>query len=145
MEKACYRLSIIVFMTFLSGPLEAVPREANNTEKKSKAFSPERFRPDAEVPINPDRYLWKVSTKRSTLAKNSNEVPVYFFGSAFDKPSTVGSLKVGEPIVLEEFRLYGRRHFYRYPWKKNATNSVASSRSATFWIDGMNIDYAGTK
>lgn len=120
-------------------------KASKNAAKRSDAFSPERFRPDTEVPINPERFVWKLSTKRSTLSKDSDEVPVYAVDSDFGEPFTVGTAKVGEVITLDEFRLEGRRNFYRYSWEKNATTKVRLSRSATFWIDGINIDYAGKK
>lgn len=138
---------ILILSSLLAGRLVAQPQSisSKNSAKKSDAFSPERFRPDAEVPINPERFVWKLSTKRSTLAKNSDEVPVYAFDSDFGRPFAVGSVKVGEVITLDEFRLDARRNYYRYPWEKNATTKVPLSRSATFWIDGINIDYAGKK
>jgi len=138
---------ILLLSHLLATQLIAQPQSgsAKNSAKKSDAFSPERFRPDAEVPINPERFVWKLSTKRSTLAKNSDEVPVYAFDSDFGRPFAVGSVKVGEVITLDEFRLDARRNYYRYPWEKNATTKVPLSRSATFWIDGINIDYAGKK
>ncbi len=138
---------VLILSSLLATQLMAQPQgnTTKNTAKKSAAFSPERFRPDAEVPINSERYLWKLSTKRSTMAKNSDEVPVYAFTSDFGRPFAVGSVKVGEVITLDEFRLDSRRNFYRFAWEKSATTKVPLGPSATFWIDGINIDYAGKK
>ena len=126
------------------GSNQAPSKKGAAGSSTSNAFSPERYRPDAEVPLNPERYIWKFSTKRLTLAKNTNEVPVY----AFDDKGirfAVGAAPVGETIVLEEFRLYGRRNFYRYEWTGQARNATLLGRNVTFWVDGMNIDYAGKK
>lgn len=113
-------------------------------DKKSDAFSPERLRPDAQVPLNPERYIWKLSTKRASTSKNS-EIPVYAFDEDSGRPFSVGSVKAGEVITLDEFRMRGRRNYYRYPFEKNATRPSHLGRSVTFWVDGMNVDYAGKK
>ncbi len=147
MVQVMFLRLVLILGSLLANPLMAQPQSdtTKNTAKKSAAFSPERFRPDAEVPLNPERYVWKLSAKRSTLAKNSDEVPVYAFDSDFGRPFAVGSVKVGEVITLDEFRLDARRNFYRFAWEKSATTKVPLGRSATFWIDGINIDYAGKK
>lgn len=114
-------------------------------DKKSDAFSPERIRPDAQVPLNPERYIWKLSTKRASNSKNSDQIPVYAFDEDSDRLFSVGSVKAGEVITLDEFRMRGRRNFYRYPFEKNATRPSHLGRSVTFWVEGINVDYAGKK
>lgn len=110
---------------------------------KQAAFSPERYRPDAEVPMGPERYIWKLSTKRSTLAKNSSDVPVYAFDQTTSVPFSVGSAKVGEVITLEEFRLASGRNFYKFKWTGSVRDGKFLGRNPTFWVDGLNIDFAG--
>ena len=108
-----------------------------------EAFSPENFRPDTQVPPNPERFIWKLSSKRSTLARGQSEIPVYAFDTQ-DGRYTVGTTQVGETVTLEEFRVAGRRNFYRYQWQGQA-KGPALGRDAAFWVDGINIEYAGKK
>jgi hypothetical protein len=61
------------------------------------------------------------------------------------KAVAVGGAPVGEIITLDRIRLYGNRHFYRYNWSPGSQGTKKFGASATFWIDGMNIDYAGKK
>jgi hypothetical protein len=120
-------------------------KTGSSSRKKIETYSPENIHPDSEVPLNPERYIWKLSTKRSTLDKNSKEVPIYMFAGDGHERVAAGGAPIGELITLDSIRLYGHRHFYRY----NRTASEQESRkfgpSVTFWIDGMNIDYAGKK
>lgn len=111
-----------------------------------EAFSPENFRPDTQVPPNPERFIWKLSTKRSTLVRGQSDVPVYAFDAkdGRDGRYTVGTTQVGEPVTLDEFRVSGRRNFYRYQWQGRAKGPALGSNTA-FWVDGINIEYAGKK
>lgn len=114
--------------------------------KKIEAFSPENIRPDSEVPLNPERYIWKLSTKRATLDRNSSEVPIYMFDDESHQRVAVGSTPVGEVITLDRIKLYGHRHFYGYNWNGDARGVQKKlGPSAAFWVDGMNVDYAGKK
>lgn len=120
-------------------------KAASKRNKKNEAFSPDKIRPDSEVPLNPERYIWRLSTKRATLDKNSKEVPVHMFDDISNERVVVGSAPVGESINLDEIRMYASRHFYRYNWSGRAQGAKKFSSRATFWVDGMNIDYAGKK
>lgn len=120
-------------------------KTGSSSRKKIEAYSPENIHPDSEVPLNPERYIWKLSTKRATLDKNSKEVPIYMFDGDSHERVAVGGASIGETITLDRIRLYGHRHFYRYNWTPSTQESQKFGPSATFWIDGMNIDYAGKK
>ena len=145
-----YRV-VMLCCTLLSGQVcvaadKGLQSKAGSSgRKKIETYSPENIHPDSEVPLNPERYIWKLSTKRATLDKNSKEVPVYMFDGDSHERVTVGGVPIGELITLDRIRLYGHRHFYRYNWTLSAQESRKFGPSATFWIDGMNIDYAGKK
>jgi len=120
-------------------------KAGSSSRKKIEAYSPENIHPESEVPLNPERYIWKLSVKRATLDKNSKEVPIYMFDGDSPERVAVGVAPIGELITLDRIRLYGNRHFYRYNWTAGAKESRKFGPSATFWIDGINIDYAGKK
>lgn len=143
---------VVVFFvsqTGLAGPKTNSQKGAVNKpgatgrSAMGEAFTPENVRPDTQVPPNPERFVWKLSTKRSTLARGQSDVPVYAF-DAQNVRYTVGTTKVGGPVTLEEFRVAGRRNFYRYQWQGRAKGPSLGS-NATFWVDGINIEYAGKK
>lgn len=93
----------------------------------------------------PERYIWKLSTKRSTLDKSSNQIPVYAFDPSTGARVPVGSAVAGDVISLEEFRISSGRNFYKYNWSGQARALPFIGRNSSFWIDGINIDYAGKK
>lgn len=145
-----YRV-VLLYCSLLSGQVcvgadKGLPsKPSSSSRKKIDTYSPENINPDNDVPLNPERYIWKLSTKRSTLDKNSKEVPVYMFNGDSHERVAVGGAPIGELITLDRIRLYGHRHFYRYNWTASTQESQKFGPSATFWIDGMNIDYAGKK
>lgn len=148
-ELRRYRVVLLCFAWLLGQACFAADKglqsKGSSPAKKNEAYSPENIHPDNEVPLNPERYIWKLSTKRATLDKNSKEVPVYMFDGDSRERVAVGGAPIGEIITLERIRSYGHRHFYGYNWSAGAQGTKKFGPSATFWIDGMNIDYAGKK
>jgi hypothetical protein len=69
---------------------------------------------------------------------------VVYFGES-ETPSSVGSASEGEEITLEEFRVIGRRNFYKFNWKGAPKNSVSVASAPEYFIDGMYIQFAGKK
>ncbi len=111
---------------------------------KRTASGPERYVPAFEVPESPEKYIWKLTAKAAGSNNKSQDIPVVYFGES-ETPSSVGSASEGEEITLEEFRVIGRRNFYKFNWKGAPKNSVSVASAPEYFIDGMYIQFAGKK
>lgn len=111
---------------------------------KLKATGPERVDPAFEIPDSPEKYIWKLTTKKAVANNKSQEIPVVYFGES-ETPSAVGSAREGEEILLEEFRVVGRRNFYKINWKGAPKTNVLVGSTPEYFVDGMYIEFAGKK
>lgn len=111
---------------------------------KRAATGPERFDPAFEVPDSPEKYVWKLTTKKAAANTKTQDVPVVYFGET-ETPSAVGSAREGEEISLDEFRVVGRRNFYKINWKGAPNTKVIVGSAPEYFVDGMYIQFAGKK
>ncbi|MCX6117170.1 MAG: hypothetical protein NT027_06495 [Proteobacteria bacterium] len=110
---------------------------------KPTKYSMNSIRPAYQVPENPEKHVWKLTSKVDGRdpEKSTDDVPVYSFASG-GKRVQVGVAKTGEDVSLDEIRPVGRAIYYKYPWKGAGGRS---STSDDFWVSGSNIEYAGSK
>ncbi len=119
---------------------------------KPTVYSMKSIRPAYQVPENPEKYKWLLTTRVDGRepASPSEDVPVYGFLSNGQRVM-VGYAKSGEEIILEEIRPLGKATYYGYPWKapSAAETSASSKRNekqpTEFWVSGSNIEFAGAK
>ena len=102
------------------------------------------MRPGSQIPEFPERYVWKITGKTYGLAndKGGDDVPVFSFSYTGQK-SQVGIAKAGELITLDEVRPVGRGLFYKFAW--NGAPAKNSGPDQEYWVNGANIEFAGTK
>lgn len=112
---------------------------------KVVAVGPERMNAAAQIPEYPERFVWKLSNKIFATGANQNEVPVYSFNDLSGGRTMVGQAKVGEEITLDEVRVAGRRNHYKFKWNGAVKDSAKFGLHPEFWIDGINIEYAGKR
>ena len=112
---------------------------------KNVAVSPESMNAAAQVPEHPERYIWKLSNKNFATGSNPDDVPVYSFSQLSGGRTLVGQAKVGEEITLDEVRVAGRRNHYKFKWNGAVNENKKLGRTPEFWIDGVNIEYAGKR
>lgn len=103
------------------------------------------MQPGAQIPENPEKYIWKLTGKMYGRegATPSNKVPVFSF-SYSGQIAQVGMADAGEIITLDEVRQVGRSLLYKFAW----TGSASKERfgpTPQFWVNGSNIEFAGTK
>ena len=113
---------------------------------KPKPVPPSAVQPSSEVPDRPERFIWKLTgnVNGHPPDKPISEVPVY----AFDERGSrvlIGATPIGAEITLDEVRLYGKRHFYKYPWTNPAGGRSRFGSSPEYWVDGANVEFAGTR
>jgi hypothetical protein len=111
---------------------------------KRQATGPERFVPAFEIPEKPEKYIWKLKANPLATSNGSQDIPVVYFGTT-ERPSAVGSARAGEEITLEEFRVVGRRNFYKFNWNGAPDSKVVVGSQPEYFIDGMYIEFAGKK
>jgi hypothetical protein len=112
---------------------------------KSKTVSPESVNPASQVPEHPEKSVWRLTNKIYTTGSNPNEVPVYLFDEMSGRRSLVGMAAVGDELVMEEIRVAVRRIHYKFNWSGGATYIQKTGSKVDFWVDGINVEYAGKK
>lgn len=131
------------------GPGKASPTRSKYTypqpPKRTTTTAPERIQPGFEVPDNPEKYTWKLSTKHLGPDAKSTDIPVYYFDPDTDQRISVGSAPVGQEIMLEEVRGGGDSIYYKIQWTGTPKTSVYIGKDPQFWVDGSFIEYAGKK
>ena len=114
---------------------------------KPKQVQPSALQPGSEVPEHPERFIWKLTSNVNghPPTKPTNEIPVYTFDDRGFRVQ-IGTTPIGEEIALEEVRAHAKRNFYKFPW--NGLTALQRGRfglNPEFWVDGANVEYAGTK
>jgi hypothetical protein len=113
--------------------------------KKITTVSPESVNPAAQVPEFPERSLWRLTNKLFATGSNPNDVPVYMFDSLSGRRTLVGMASVGDEVVIEEIRLAARRIHYKFNWSGGPAYAKKTGGKPEFWVDGINVEYAGKK
>lgn len=146
-----FLLSSIGFaQTSSYGPGKALPLPGMKSKytypqpPKRQPTGPERFVPAFEIPESPEKYTWKLKANPLATSNGNQDIPVVYFGAS-DTPAAVGSARAGEEITLEEFRVVGRRNFYKFNWKGAPDSKFAVGSQPEYFIDGMYIEFAGKK
>jgi hypothetical protein len=120
-------------------PVGSFPRPA-----KGSIFLPENIRPEYQVPDRPERYLWRLTTKK-VAGNRGDDVAVYSFYPGTSVRVAVGMAKAGDPITLDEFRLAVGRNHYRIDYQGSAKENKDLGPKPDFWVDGLFVEYAGKK
>jgi hypothetical protein len=111
--------------------------------KKVTATLPESINPAYQVPEYPEKSVWRLSTKNYATGANKSDVPVYMIRNG--RRSMAGLAKVGEEITLEEMTVSKDRVHYKFAWKGGSDKPQQPGSSQEYWIDGVNIEYAGKR
>lgn len=95
----------------------------------------------AEVPVNADDYIWKVTGMVGGVEVFKSEVPLYAEPGDF-RLGIIGSIPIDREVVLSYFTVYRGRNFFEVP----LTGAVESTTPVkTAWIDGIYLKYAGKR
>jgi hypothetical protein len=113
--------------------------------KKVTTVSPESVNPASQVPEYPERSRWRLTNKLFATGSNPNEVPVYMFDSISGRRSLVGMASVGDDLVIDEIKVAARRIHYKFNWSGSAAYIQKTGAKGEFWVDGINVEYAGKK
>jgi len=111
---------------------------------KGSIFSPENIRPEYQVPDRPERYLWRLTTKK-VAGNRGDDVAVYSFYPGSSVRVAVGMAKAGDTITLDEFRVAQGRNHYRIDFKGSAKEDKDLGSKPDYWVDGLFVEYAGKK
>lgn len=111
---------------------------------KGSIFSPENIRPEYQVPDRPERYLWRLTTKK-VAGNKGDDVAVYSFYPDSSIRVAVGMAKAGDAITLDDFRVAVGRNHYRIDYQGSAKENKDLGPKPDFWVDGLFVEYAGKK
>ncbi len=112
---------------------------------KPSVYSMKSIRPAYQIPENPEKYTWLLTSKvdgRDPVTPTDN-VPVYSFLFT-GKRVQVGYAKVGDEIIMEDIRPVGKAVYYRYAWK-GGKPPEKDGTPGDYWVSGSNIEFAGNK
>ncbi len=132
------------------GPGKALPMQGMKSKytypqpAKKTPTGPERIEPASEVPDEAEKFIWKLKVNGAAQEGGGGEVPVYYFATS-EAPVAVGTTPAGEEIKLEEFRVVGRRNFYKFNWQGSPNSAAPIGKDAEFFVDGMNVTFAGKR
>jgi hypothetical protein len=112
---------------------------------KASAWGPEKIQPAYEIPENPEKYIWKLTTKNFGADSKSQDVPVFTFDPYNGRRTIVGSIKVGAEITLDEVYGASGRQYYKVNWNGAPNNPASVAKEPDYWIEGGYIEYAGKK
>jgi hypothetical protein len=104
-----------------------------------------RLHPASEVPLNPEKIIWKVTNKVNGKGITTGPVRAYDFSGS--KPSQIGTIQEGTVVTLDEVRLVGRTLYYSVGLEKVVGNAggsdtpkpPTSAKRNKAWISGLYI------
>lgn len=113
--------------------------------RKPTPVGPEKMLPAFEVPDQPEKYIWKLSTKVLGPNARDTKIQIWTFDANNGRRISVGSIDAGSEVLLEEFRVSGNRNFYKVKWSGTVPEGIAAGKDPDFFVDGAFIEFAGKK
>jgi hypothetical protein len=128
------RLLVIALVTLCAAPIFA---QVNATKSKNtvpvppkvQPVDPLRIFPAIQMPINPDNYVWEVTSAGETA------VPVFRLDRG--RRQMIGNVPVGQELTLTRMTRFGDRLYYAFYW--DGSNFTADRTPTIVYLDGRYI------